>query len=1746
MEAVGTASAIITFIEVSHKLLVACYRLRGQWRDYEKDISGLISEVERLSDISEELREIVNEADGQKTLSQLPPPPTTTSKTGGSALTACRSALEACTSVLEELSNDLTPLTRARFRDKLKWPFESGNVAKKVEFIQTQKSTLELALSTYQTRLLATHSRKTDDRYLKKKREKLLRWFKTSDPEQNHIVSRESHEPGTGQWIFENESFKRWANDAGGLLWLHGIPGAGKTILCSTVIAHLQARSSSPPRGSGSVLDHILYYYFTFSDDSKQSLTNLLKFIIYQLIAHNQEISEAAASLYDSKSQGSNEPSVKELIDTLAAVASLCTGKVYLLVDALDECPRKERKTFYEKALGPILAAKVNLMIASRGEPDIENALRNISPYEICIQNDDVNADVRAHVNSVISQDPKFQVMQISIQAEILDGIVSGARGMFRWAVCQLEVIKECLTPAMVRERLKTMPVDLDQTYDRILHIIPDLHRPFVQSALHWLAFSTRPLLLKELAEAAVVQPGETFDPDSSRLLSQNMIVDLCGVLVSSSITHDRLPGWLDSKFETERRPWPYKQQKHVVIALSHYSVKEYLTSKSIQCGALSSFYTSVTLCNSYLAQCCLTYILGFNGGAFARVFNFDEYPLLEYACRHWVTHWENASTGDEEPLLRSLVEHMFQLDAPEAYANWLNIFNPDGGRRDLHQLTKSVDLYPQTLYWATYLGHMALVRLLVEKGADVNKAEGSHGSAFRAAAFRGHLGIVNFFLQRGANLSSDALRAGSVLRIAVVGGNYEVVRCLIERGADIDAGGGSYGTPLIAAINKQHHDMVDLLISRGANIRAAFTCLGIYAVPLYHAASTGDFSLVNKLLEAGADVNDSGDSNLRSPLYGAVKSESITIVKALVEKGAVIDPDSFLEAVNIGHVGMVQTLLEADADHNLLNRMLQAALEESIRKHHTAIFHALIDADTRNNKLGAKFERLLGTALSSREFDMARTLMERGLVDYDAYAVVAATRIHKSEPYFLEELLQNNDIDINAVHSFGVGYRFYSPLHIAIRNEDEEAIWAILHRDPDVNMIEMAYGWTPLPLAIVYGLSDIAKELIRRGAAVRKVRWSPLEMAVKHACVSKDGSLDMINRLLDLGVKANVGEGSALWWPLEMGQYSIIEHLWVYHTMRPVQQATTMMGKPLTPILYAAMKGDLKMVKFLLNLGADLNGPSGNEGPTLVDGLRSNNKIIVEFLLDNGAILEQEDGSSALHLAITRGFQDLVPKLLNHGADVNANEKGESPLAAAFRAKDDILIAMLRNFGAQFSLSDDKILTESIEHGTIEDMKKLFHFGLSPDVSSDVSEYRKCGIWMAISKGNHEALELLIEKGVNISGDRHQRILNDVCGSGDIKVAKVLLDNSDDLEPSSALVQAVGVVNNYKIVKMLLERGATVNGTCFENAIDAGMEMITRLLDIPITASQRSEYLGRALQSAAFRGHLSICNWLIDNCGADVNYRGPPYGTTLQALLRHWEGNSGNEIIIIEMLLSRGANINPAPVDIEPEGGDSIGQEKTAITLAPPISQALERPYFETMKALVRILLAYGANINLIGGQYHAALQTAAYFCPSMLKDVLDAGADVNAAGGELGTALHAIAMQHDADAVKLLLSRGADVRIISGKYGSVLHSAAHGQPLLEPCPRAVTKTMDLLLEAGADVNTQCGIYGSAVQAAAVGRNLEALKWLVANGADIRVRGGKWGNVYRAACSSIRQGHIISWLEFHYGRDGWEDDTKD
>jgi ankyrin repeat protein len=83
------------------------------------------------------------------------------------------------------------------------------------------------------------------------------------------------------------------------------------------------------------------------------------------------------------------------------------------------------------------------------------------------------------------------------------------------------------------------------------------------------------------------------------------------------------------------------------------------------------------------------------------------------------------------------------------------------------------------------------VVRLLLDKGADINVQGGDYGNALQAASANGHEMIVRLLLDKGADINAQGGHHGNALQAALQGGHQTVVRLLVDKGADINAQGG-------------------------------------------------------------------------------------------------------------------------------------------------------------------------------------------------------------------------------------------------------------------------------------------------------------------------------------------------------------------------------------------------------------------------------------------------------------------------------------------------------------------------------------------------------------------------------------------------------------------------------------------------------------------------------------------------------------------------------------------------------------------------------------------------------------------------------------------------------------------------------------------------------------------------------------------------------------------------------------------
>ena len=228
---------------------------------------------------------------------------------------------------------------------------------------------------------------------------RIMDWLSPVDPSTNFNSAQEKHHSGTGSWFFKHRSFVDWKARQSGILWLHGIPGSGKTVLSSTIITHLRMNQDDPTKC-------VLNFFFDFNDSRKQTLESLVRSLLGQLYcSSNEQHRTELDALYSEHQDGRSTPSTATLVQALQRTISN-ESKLSIVIDALDECQTKLEVLRWMRDICTLDAA---ILVTSRQEVDIETYFRmsinnlNIIP----LQEAAVNRDIQDYVHAVLRADDK-------------------------------------------------------------------------------------------------------------------------------------------------------------------------------------------------------------------------------------------------------------------------------------------------------------------------------------------------------------------------------------------------------------------------------------------------------------------------------------------------------------------------------------------------------------------------------------------------------------------------------------------------------------------------------------------------------------------------------------------------------------------------------------------------------------------------------------------------------------------------------------------------------------------------------------------------------------------------------------------------------------------------------------------------------------------------------------------------------------------------------------------------------------------------------------------------------------------------------------------------------------------------------------------------------------------------------------------------------------------------------------------
>jgi hypothetical protein len=646
-----------------------------------------------------------------------------------------------------------------------------------------------------------------------------IQMFRTSDYEK-HKARNPDRVDGTCQWFLQHPKFRNWRDSKiSGLLWVSADPGCGKSVLSKSLVDNELLSTKSRTT---------CYFFFKDDDIDQKSVTKALCALIHQLLSHNDVLVKYA--IPDFRHEGTN------LLQCFGKLWSILTkagtdpdaSEVICVLDALDECEESRRfelidtlNRFYRNATSH---GEENIilkfLVTSRPYFDIERRFAELtsSVPTIRLAGEDETELIKGEIDIVIKAKVQKIGMELMLdnseRLSLENDLLSITHRTYLWLKLIFEVIEQRL--AVTKKRLRgivgTIPDTLDKAYEAILERSVDKEQ--ARKLLHIIVSAVRPLTLREMNIALAIDEGSRSEEDLDLEREDRFRItvrNLCGLFVSV----------IDSR-----------------IYLIHQTAKEFLVKNDIiHASSMGIWKHSLepSESNLVLAKICISYLL-------FPVFEFDPiiivaedkiasqvnqyvngHGLLDYSAKHWATHFRRAKIMDG-----AIVELASEVCncRSRRILTWFQVYWMPGFR---------CPRYFSDLMIGSYFGLDVVVKVLLEKGADI-KAKGFIGTtALHWAAKNGHDTVVRLLLEKGADIEAkDSLRR-TALHWAAKKGHDTVVRLLLEKGADIEAKDSLRRTALHWVANNGHDTVVWLLLEKGADIEAkdedGWTALGLAVV---------------------------------------------------------------------------------------------------------------------------------------------------------------------------------------------------------------------------------------------------------------------------------------------------------------------------------------------------------------------------------------------------------------------------------------------------------------------------------------------------------------------------------------------------------------------------------------------------------------------------------------------------------------------------------------------------------------------------------------------------------------------------------------------------------------------------------------------------------------------------------------------------------------------------------------------------
>ncbi|KAL1851056.1 hypothetical protein Daus18300_012665 [Diaporthe australafricana] len=881
-----------------------------------------------------------------------------------------------------------------------------------------------------------------------------------------------------------------------------------------------------------------------------------------------------------------------------------------------------------------------------------------------------------------------------------------------------------------------------------------------------------------------------------------------------------------------------------------------------------------------------------------------------------------------------------------------------------------------------------------------------------------GQVGVLRQFLDRDAT-NSEYLPSDAIA-LATLHNDKNMVSFLLDQGMDLEVV-GDFGSPLRTAALLNFQSIVRLLVARGARINASES----FGAALQAAALNGHTSLARFLIQEGAEVNQ------RSGFYGSALQAAayhghLDTVEMLIDSNANVDSDGYSRsalhaAAEGGHEDVIMLILRK-------TKRLDSCVAQVVAK--TAGSYSPFKGLLRDASPGRTRSR---DAEGWQVQDGAHSAKE-SMIDMESISRASDSEITSDQ----------TREDDSAFDSRNDRWENSSPLVAAASSGQEKTVdWLLrqeqgpLFASDDQIKSAVSAASEQRHLSVVYILLGFV--------AKRPKTDDRTDRSASSIALDVDTALKLASKYF------TASENSAL-----SNKFST--------TVRKYYHTDVCKEELLQDLEFSCKTGDIPLATAILETEHQILLSTDEVTAALqICGWRG--QITVARLLLESSILRDRkplSGENAFVSAAEGGFVDSMKLFVSHWPQLSTTQEATSRALVESSTHGHIdaikyLVLELKadvntpSPGRHFNrrLQSMGMMPSVLDHMSDFDPYVRFDPTLGKDLTLD-----KSGVWGGISPlqaGLHCFAHRLHPYSGSHFGYAGSRETNQ---SQQEDTISFLLENGaapDDPGGQRAVpVLVAAKLCSPRILQMLISAGADVNATWLGKPAQGSLETqnistgTSRRLESYSTRSAVFEASGRELCGLPILSRLVASGAAIPE---DVDEQNRVLSQALEFFEVSKYGASDDRFEYSSSL-----------VEVFTEGPGSVlffllSRMPRVKATDTRWSLVLQMAAFLDQTSFVDLLLSRGVDVNSEGHYYGTALQAAAR-CghTAMTQKLLDAGAKVNVTGGEWQTALRAAIVDGHGAIVHLLLDHGADLR-----FDNTIYQADASEKLMSPLQLAV-----------------------------------------------------------------------------------------